>query len=297
MNDSTWERQRAFLNAVPESERIRIQKENHEEAEKLYKEFTEAFSKDMCDSCGKPISTFSNESPCFHWLLRPGKVKKDHIENILKIKGYFRCAAYIRWVTNFDSHFKNINNLSLEWNADALFHWSAKYKHLKWTFWCTRNDYAGHSNQPPHFHFEMRLDKNSFIKFNDFHIPFTDEDLFTIRSHEDPESPVKQTFGFHGAGLEEAFSVDPEKLMEGLTTTDNQEEAVYHLHTVIHSEDGIPSEVINQALAIAKEKKVPVATIIRELGYEASVTIEPAESLITKECRSNPRQKRCLTIA
>ncbi|NJA05256.1 hypothetical protein HC024_05850 [Methylococcaceae bacterium WWC4] len=138
----------------------------------------------------------------------------------------------------------------------------------------------------------MRLDKNSFIKFNDFHIPFTDEDLFTIRSHEDPESPVKQTFGFHGAGLEEAFSVDPEKLMEGLTTTDNQEEAVYHLHTVIHSEDGIPSEVINQALAIAKEKKVPVATIIRELGYEASVTIEPAESLITKECRSNPRQKK-----
>ena len=44
-------------------------------------------------------------------------------------------------------------------------------------------------------------------------------------------------------------------------------------------------------MAIAKEKKVPVAKILRELGYDAKVVIEPAESLITKESRSNPRQK------
>ncbi len=136
-------------------------------------------------------------------------------------------------MANFDSRIKNINNLSQEGNVNALFHWSARYKHIKWTFWCTKNDFAGHNNHPPHFHFEMRLDKRPFIKFNDFHIPFTDEDLFTIRSHEDPESPVKQTFGYYGAGLEEAFSVDPEKLMEELTTTENQEEAVYHIHTFI----------------------------------------------------------------
>ena len=186
---------------------------------------------------------------------------------------------------------QNINDLSQEGNLEAVFHWSARYKHIKWTFWCTKNDYAGHNNHPPHFHFEMRLDKNPFIKFNDFHIPFTDEDLFTIRSHEDPESRVKQTFGFHGAGLEDAFSADPEKLIEGLTTTENQDEAVYHIHTVIHSEEGIPNDVLNKAMSIAKEKKVPVANIIREFGYEASVAIEPAESLITKEIRANPRRK------
>jgi hypothetical protein len=291
MNDSTWEKHRAFLNSIPESERLRIQKETQDEAEKLYKEFAEAFSKGMCDSCGKPNSTFSKESPCFHWLLRPGKSKKEHIEKILRMKGYFRCAAYVRWVANFDSHFKNINNLSEEGNVEALFHWSAKYKHIKWTFWYTRNDYAGHGGgQPPHFHFEMCLDKQIFSKFSD-HIPFTDEDLFTLRSHEDPESPVKQAFGFHGAGLEEAFSVDPDKLIEGLTTTENQEEAVYHIQTVIHLEEDIPHEALNKAMAIAKEKKVPVAKIIRELGYDARVAIEPAESLITKESRTNPRQK------
>jgi hypothetical protein len=291
MNDSISAQQRAFLKSIPESERLRIQKENQDEAENLYKEFTEAFSKGMCDSCGKSYSTFSKESPCFHWLLRPGKSKKEHIEKVLKAKGYFRCAAYVRWVANFDSHFKNINNLSEEGNVEALFHWSAKYKHIKWTFWCTRNDYAGHSNQPPHFHFEMRLDKMPFIKFNDCHIPFTDEDLFNIRANEDSESPVKQTFGFHGAGLEEAFSVDPEKLIEGLITTENEEEAVYHIQTVLHLEEGIPCEMLNKAMAIAKEKKVPVAKILRELGYDAKVVIEPAESLITKESRSNPRQK------
>ncbi|MBE0574388.1 MAG: hypothetical protein IH613_00670 [Desulfuromonadales bacterium] len=291
MND-TWKMQRDILNSIPEFERLRIQEENAKEAEALYKEFTAAFSKEMCDSCGKPINTFSKESPCFHWLLRPGKAKKEHIEKVLREKGYFRCAAYIKWVSNFESHFKYINNLSEEGNLEALFHWSAKYKHIKWTFWCTRNDYAGHNNQPPHFHFEMRLDKMPFIKFNDFHIPFSEEDLFNIRSHEDPESPVKQTFGFYGAGLEEAFSLDTEKLLNGLTTTENQEEAVYHVHTVLHSEEGIPVEVINKAMAAAKKKKVPVAKILRGLGYDAKVVIEPAESLITKESRSNPRQKK-----
>lgn len=213
MNNTTWEKQRAFLKKIPESERLRIQKENQGEAEKLYNEFTEAFSKGMCDSCGKPNSTFSKESPCFHWVLRPSKSKKEHIEKVLKAKGYFRCAACVRWVANFDSHFKNINNLSEEGNVEALFHWLLNTSISNGHLWCARNDFAGHSNQLPHFHFEMRLDKMPFIKFNDCHIPFTDEDLFYIQSNEDSESPVKQTFGFHGAGLEEAFSVDPEKLI------------------------------------------------------------------------------------
>lgn len=80
MDDTTWEKYRAFVKSIPESERLRMQEENLKEAEKLYKEFTEAFSKGMCDSCGKPVSTFSKERPCFHWLLRPGKSKKEHIE-------------------------------------------------------------------------------------------------------------------------------------------------------------------------------------------------------------------------
>lgn len=289
--NNTWKMQRDILNSIPECERLRIQEENSKEAEILYKKFTEAFSKGMCDSCGKPNNTFSKESPCFHWLLRPGKSKKEHIEKVLRTKGYFRCAAFVRWVSNFESHFKYINNLSEEGNVEALFHWSAKYKHIKWTFWCTRNDYAGHNNQPPHFHFEMRLNKMPFIKFNDFHVPFSEEDLFTIRSHEDPESPVKQTFGIHGAGLEEAFSIAQEKLIDELTTTEIEEEAIYHVHTVIHLEKGIPGDVLSKAMAEAKEKKVPVAKVIRELGFDAKVVIEPAKSLITKESRSNPRQK------
>lgn len=291
MNSLMWEKQKEILKSIPADERRRIQEKCKNEAEILYKEFTEAFSKGICDSCGKPIKSFSGNSPCFHWLLRPGKTKKEHIRIVLSERGYFRCAAYIRWVANHESHFKNINNLSEEGNKDALFHWSAKYKHIKWTVWCTRNDFAGHDSQPPHFHFEMRLDQLPFIKFNDFHIPFTDEDLFTIRSNEDHDSPVKQTFGFHGAGLEEAFSGDPEKILDILTTTDDENEAVYHVQTMVRCEEGIPQDVVDEAISKAKDMKVPVARIFRELGYEAMVAIEPADSLIEKENRNNPRKK------
>lgn len=274
------------------SEHKRIQEENKIEAEKLYQEFTDAFGQGMCDSCGKSLRTFSKTNPCFHWLLRPGKSKKKDILQVLSEKGYFRCASYIRWVANFTDHYRNINNLKEEGNREAVFHWSAKHEHRKWTFWCTREDYEGHGNQPPHYHFEMRLNGMPFIKFNDFHIPFTDEDLFNLRSHEDPDSPVKQTFGYHGAGIEEAFSGDPEKILDGLKTTTDENEAFYHIHTVLTSDEGIPGEVVEEAMRRSKDEGIPAAETLREKGYEPMVAIEPAESLLEKETRNNPRKKK-----
>ncbi len=60
---------------------------------------------------------------------------------------------------------------------------------------------------------------------------------------------------------------------------------------MVRCEEGIPQDVVDEAISKAKDMKVPVARIFRELGYEAMVAIEPADSLIEKENRNNPRKK------
>ncbi len=207
-----------------------IQKRNAaqaDETERLFAAFLTALKQDKCDSCGKPLATFSERNQCFHWLLRPKGVKKQHVAELLTAKGYFRSGSYIRWLANTESKFTRVNDLEDE-NEKSVFHWSAAYRHIKWTFLCTESDLQGHANTNsdfPHFHFEMRLNGQIFIKFNDLHIRFTDEDTFNLRCNRDANSPIKQTFGFYGAGMSDAFSIPAETILEEAVTTPRARES------------------------------------------------------------------------
>ena len=131
-----------------------------------------------------------------------------------------------------------------------------QYKHIKWTFLCRENDLCGHEVKDetlPHYHLEMRLNNRIFIKFNDFHFKFTDEDLVSLRCNEDPTCLIKQTFGPHGSGMEDAFSISVESIMDNMQITNDPSEAVYHIQTLVTDEKGIPSEIINEALMKSKE--------------------------------------------
>jgi hypothetical protein len=280
---------------MPQEELERIKRENIEEAERLYKRFTESFKIGLCDSCGNPISSFSADKICFHWLLRPKESKKDNIKDVLETKGYIRSASYVRWVCNQDVSLANINDLSEEGDTKAIFHWSAEYSNIKWTFLCTSNDYQGHQERQssfPHYHIEMRLHDKVFIKFNDFHLKFTNEDLFNLRCNLDSSCPIKQTFGPHGSGMEDAFSIPAEKIIEDVQTTDNPNEAVYHIHTILTDKKGIPSVIINEALRKSRNSGKPVANYLREMGFSPQVYIEPIENIPNKQNRNHPRKKK-----
>lgn len=60
-----------------------------------------------------------------------------------------------------------------------------KYKNIEWTLTYGQSDLDGHKDSQnanfPHFHLQMLVDELPFIRFNDFHIPFSKEDLFNIK--------------------------------------------------------------------------------------------------------------------
>jgi hypothetical protein len=293
--DSKWDAFKRYVSSLPLDVLQQIQRESTAEAERLHGEFEESFAKGLCDSCGRALTSFVPEDSCFHWLLRPTGVKKHHIASVFQARGYFRTASYIRWVCNQGVHIARINDLSEEGYPGAIFHWSAEYSHIRWTFLCTPNDYEGHQDRQasfPHYHLEMRLHDQVFIKFNDFHLNFTHEDLVSLRCAMDPSCPITGTFGPHGSGMEDAFSIPAESILEASRINGDPEKAVYHIQTLLSDEKGISGDVIADALKKSKESGQPVAVFLRELGYRPTVYIEPAEAVPDKQTRPHPRKPK-----
>jgi hypothetical protein len=292
--DSKWEAFKNKFKNVSPDEIDKYNKLQSEQVEEQFKEFRKYFSLGECSICGERFSSFKPDKPCPHWLLRPVGVKKGHIADMMALVGYFRVAAYIRWISNIDTQFVGINDLSDEGRTDAIFHWTARYKHITWTVICTRADYDGHQGRRsslPHYHFKMQLDGNIFIRFDEFHILFTDEDLFNWRCNLDPDSPIKQSFGIAGAGMNALFSMDPEAIIQTTKTTTDEKEAQYHLTTMISDPAGISGDLINEALKKSQESGRPIANILREMGLQPSVIIEPPENIPDKQIRPHPRKK------
>lgn len=295
-SNSEWAAFAKHINSLPQEEIDKHVREGEEETEHLYQEFKEAFQKGVCDSCGKSLATFSKDNHCFHWLLRPKGVKKDNIEELLKQRGYFRVAAYVRWVANQEAFLCRINDLIEEGDADAVFHWSATYKHIKWTFICNKNDLAGHDTAGayfPHYHIEIKLSGLPFVRFNDFHVPFSDEDLFNLKCNADERFPIKQSFGAYGAGMNDAFSIPPEKMLSESTTTDDEGKAVYHIQTIIRAEKGKPikGEQVAEMIRRSKETGKAMAYHAQEMGLNPQIVIGTPDEVPNKESRNNPRKK------
>lgn len=296
IDDYAWKRYKEHLNRN-KSQVIAHGDKRREEARIEYQEFLHHAKLGECYVCKKSIKTFSTKYPCPHWLLRPNGAKKQHIYDILANYGYHRSAAYIRWFANFKALSRNINDLSEEGDQTAVFHWSCCYEHIKWTFKCSKSDRTGHDgtkHEYPHFHFEMKLAGSPFIRFNDFHVPFTNEDLFWLRANEDADIPVKQSFAPHGSGMQDAMNVDPEDLINHLQRGEDSraEDAVFQIDSFVFSEEGIPGELVEKAITASKQSGKTIAFHLKELGLKPNIIVSPIESIPDKEERTNPRKKK-----
>jgi len=268
---------------------------NRERAEIEYRSFLDFAHRGECYICKKSVKTFSSSHPCPHWLLRPKGVKKEHVFTVLRLGGYNRSAAYLRWWANHDSLSRNINDLKEEGDLNAYFHWTCRCKHLLWTFKCARSDFEGHpttQHNYPHYHFEMRLSGQPFIKFGDFHVPFTDEDMFWLQANDDPDSPIKQTFAPHGSGMQDALSIDPDTLLEHVATGGdyNEDKAVFQIDSFVHKEGGISGEVVQSAIEASKKTGKTIAFHLKEAGLDPRIIVSPARTVIEKSDRS-PRNR------
>ncbi len=276
------------------------QRENYD---REYSAFIESYNSDECYLCGKPFKTISKSEPCVHWLLRRGKFKKKDFSKITDKFDFFNISAFLRWVANAEAGVKNINNLKEESSDRKLFETTIKWKNIEWTLDCSKNDFEGHAGSKtdfPHWHFQMRIDGNQFINFNDYHIPFSKDDQLKITLENDPESGFLHTFGPGGQGMQEHMdhlADDPDEFIENVLTTDNPEDGTVHMQSIVRGpKGGISGDKINEALEMARNTGKSLAHCFRETlsddeGVSMSTIASPADS-VPEIAKRSERKRR-----
>lgn len=252
-----------------------------EESKQVYEKFTSAYKRGTCSLCGLSLTEFISSKPCFHWFLRPHGIKKKHFQKYLSTPiGFFRFDSYLRWIANLECPYKNINDLKCEMNPAKVVEYTIRYKKIDWSVSIGKTDRHGHPDtknaKHPHFHIQMKVDNNVFIKFNDFHIPFSDDDIFTLRSMEEAPDKVvwRNTFGAGMSILEDDGTL--KKLDKLMLRTEDTENATFNAGTLIKMPKGetMDGETISKALKESKETGIPVRHILKKYFPQASFMTE-----------------------
>lgn len=284
MHHDTEKYRKIFENMSPE-EVEEMNRKNDEEHQRQAAAFKEGYEKGVCYLCNKPFKTISKSNPCLHWLLRQCKFKKKDFPKIYEKYGYGNIAAFIRWCANQERLLSSINDLEEEKSERKVLSYTVKWKNIEWTFDCSKNDFEGHKGTSidyPHYHFQMRIDGRQFINFNDFHVPFTDQDVFVLKNSMEQGDWFKQDFGAIGSGMQDAISIDPELALEHMSNA-SEEDATYHLSTMIEAIDKpIPGEIIDEIRQESSETGRSMSAIAKEkLKGIANVrtVISPADSI------------------
>ncbi len=206
-----------------------------------YAEFVEYYKKWECYLCKKSLNNFSTLIPCLHYLLRTNKkFKKKNFKEIYKKWGYFEISSYLRWVANQEKFISNINNLEDEKENNKKFEYTIKWQNKEWTFSCSNGDYKWHdwvNSNFPHYHFQMKIDWQIFIKFSDYHIWFNDYDFFTfdMKDHE----KVKHWFWYGWLWIQDILD-DFDKLpdwelddiLSNMIRTEDGNESQFNIRTI-----------------------------------------------------------------
>ena len=270
-----------------------------ESAQNEFKRFKADYAKGDCYLCHKPLKSFSKESPCIHWLLKPKGFKKKNFLSITEKYGYFQIQSLLRWYANEELFGQNINSLKEEGTGNKLFEVTIKHLNLEWSFSCAHSDYLGHesskSSNFPHYHFQMRIDKRPFIGFNDFHIPFTDMDVINIEAMQSKPDIVRQRYSF-GEGMEELLEDDEvvEKVITGSSSSGEEVEAPFTLDSFAYAEEGktINGDELYKIIEEAKSKGVPVASLLHKLpNAQTQVIVSPGPGVVKQASRTGRKKK------
>jgi hypothetical protein len=268
-----------FIDSFSKEEIERKNREQQEDNEKVYKDFLTNLKNGKCFLCNEKLDDFIVSKPCFHWFTYPKGIKKKYFKNYLKNPiGFFRIDSYFRWLANTEKPLGNINDLKEETSNSSFLETTYKYKNIEWAFSIGKTDIEGHQNSnfgdKPHYHIQMKVDNRIFLKFNDYHIPFTDEDLFTIELFEQAGDRVIKTNSYgHGmSSLEDEGNL--EIFDDEMTITDDFDNATINRQTMIQAPEGetISGELIQKALEESRRTKKPIGKIMQRLMKDSKIT-------------------------
>lgn len=292
-----------FLSELPPEERERINALNRATAEAEHKEFRERFQAGQCSFCSEALSFFDPDKPCRHWLLKPEGFGKRHFELLAQKYSLGVLENYVRWVANEEAFAKNINDLADE-GSGKLVELTVKYKNLQWSFSCGATDLTGHEggggdhSRRPHWHFQMYVDGNPFIRYNDFHLPLSEADVGLLEFMRSNPGKVKKRLA-GGVGMDELLD---ERLIEHIIaearsgeTDEDSDNAPIKLDTIVMAEPGkaIKGEDIHKLIQAARTEGVTIASKLKELkGASIQTYVSPGPGVVHQALRSGRKRKR-----
>lgn len=283
-----------FMNNLTPEQIKEGNKKQMAENKAIYFEFSDAYTKGCCFLCGMKLDYFNASETCFHWFLKPPDLKKNHFKDYLSQDiGFFKLESYFRWLAHIEKPFRNINDLKCETSVSKLLETTIKYKNIEWTLTYGNSDLEGHKGSYngdfPHFHFQMLVDGLPFIRFNDFHIPFSKEDLFNIEllKRDDVLFRNSQAPGMTDI-LEDSEML--ELLDDHCTVPENEEDASLNFGTMIQMPEGktMSGEVIAEIFEESNRTKRPVRHLMKEHFPDASIVsqVTPADGVPIKKKRN-----------
>lgn len=272
---------REFLNNIPPEEIEKINKEQIAQNEAFYKDFKEAYKKNCCSLCGNRIDYFNKNEKCFHWFLYPtGIRKKDFADYLKQPIGYFKLESYLRWIASMETPLKNINDLSDEVSESKIKEITIRHKNIEWSLNFGSSDKAGHLDSKnanfPHFHLQMLINEQPFIGFNDFHIPFSKEDLFNLELLEKAKDLIKFRNDY-GEGM--SMIEEQDILLElenNMKISSDEENATFHTRTIFQLPDGktMSGEILEKVFQESKETKIPARHLIKKYYPDVQIITE-----------------------
>jgi hypothetical protein len=272
---------REYLSSLTPEE---IQSKNEEiikENEEIYKDFKNAYHKKCCSLCGNRLEYFDKTEKCFHWFVLPKGIRKKDFDNyLIEPVGYFKLESYFRWISTLENPLVNINDLSDEISESKIKEITIKYKNIEWSLTFGKSDLAGHLESKnanfPHFHLQMLVDNKPYIVFNNYHIPFSDEDLFNIKLMIEDKDLVNFRNDF-GEGM--SLIENSENLLEldkNLKVAQNEETAPFNTTSIIQMPEGktMSGEILQKILLESKETKTLIRHLIPKYYPDAKITSE-----------------------
>lgn len=261
-----------FIDSIPKEKVEEAQREQIETSERLHKEFLDALAKGECSLCGDQLSSFNTREPCMHWFTYPPGIKKKHFYQLLsKPLTYYGLDAYFRWLANSEVLFGNINDLREEVSETSYAETTIRYKSIEWSFSLGKTDIEGHKGArvggEPHYHVQMLVNGRPFIRFNDFHVRFTESDLFTMEMLRQGEGRFRhEAYKGHGIGVLES-DVSAQVLDENMVLADDVDSAPFHRQTIIQAPEGelISGDLVRQSVLESKSTKEPIGRILQRL--------------------------------
>lgn len=288
-----------FLKSFSPEELQKMNESTLQKTEAEYQDFLKHFRSGLCHVCGKPLASFSKNSPCLHWLLKPKGFKKRDFPLIYGSFNYAQISSFARWMASTVSSIANVNDLVEEHSGNKFIDFTARYRHITWSFSCGNSDFEGHQKSAvynfPHYHLQMRISDRPFINYSDFHIPFTQQDYEQLKYIRDNPGTIRATY-YPAPGMQEILDDEGslDAIIEHTTPVERVEDSAFHLQTFVQANNGerISGELMAAAVEEAKREKKTLASVLKRKFSNAEVShiISPSEGFVKAMPRA-PRKK------